>query len=187
MRDSVISLNFANSRGSNQIKARTFEVPGAGGFLMTEYAPGLERYYEIGKEIEVFDNPAVLIQKCRYYLANPRERDSIARAGYERTRQQHTYEHRLSELLAPVADRECHTSPAEINSIGLGDAVNSHLRNGRWLKLARKLLEIPMVILFGQTRGPRAARRLVFELSYRCLGKHTFTAGGLPGRMFPDL
>ncbi len=54
MRKSIISLNFANSRGQNQIKARTFEVPGAGGFLLTEYAPGLEKFYSIGKEIDVF-------------------------------------------------------------------------------------------------------------------------------------
>ena len=40
MRQSVISLNFSNSRQGRQIKARTFEVPGAGGFLMTETAPG---------------------------------------------------------------------------------------------------------------------------------------------------
>ena len=36
--DSIISLNFANSSGENQIKARVFEVSGSGGFLLTENA-----------------------------------------------------------------------------------------------------------------------------------------------------
>ena len=33
MNDSVVSIGFTNSRGRNQIKARTFEVPGAGASL----------------------------------------------------------------------------------------------------------------------------------------------------------
>ena len=45
MRDSVISLNFSggfNTAGGHdrQIKARTFEVPGSGGFLLTDGRPG---------------------------------------------------------------------------------------------------------------------------------------------------
>ena len=59
IRESVISLNFADagphglgvgSTKGRQIKARTFEVPGAGGFLLTERADGVEHYYEPGAE-----------------------------------------------------------------------------------------------------------------------------------------
>ncbi len=54
VRDSVISLNFSDAgmvwdgllpTRENQLKARTFEVPGAGGFLLTEWAEGMNEYY----------------------------------------------------------------------------------------------------------------------------------------------
>lgn len=33
-------------------------------------------------------------------------------------------------------------------------------------------------------RAPRAARRIMFELSWRLFGSHTYSAAGWPGRMF---
>ena len=54
-RDSRISLNFSGSSqrtgNGHQIKARTFEVPCAGGFLLTEATLGLDRYFAIDHEI----------------------------------------------------------------------------------------------------------------------------------------
>ena len=49
----------------------------------------------------------------------------------------------------------------------------------------RDFLNYAGVKLYGPKRGPRAARRLVYELSWRLVGRHTFTAEGWPGRMFP--
>jgi spore maturation protein CgeB len=39
-------------------------------------------------------------------------------------------------------------------------------------------------LFWGKQRGPRAARRLVFELSWRVFGSYTYRAVGWPGRMF---
>jgi spore maturation protein CgeB len=60
-------------------------------------------------------------------------------------------------------------------------------QQGLILKLFRKLLIVTCTLVWGRKRGPRAARRLVFEMSRRLLGLKTFTASGLPGRMFPEL
>jgi spore maturation protein CgeB len=83
---------------SKQIKGRNFEIPGCGGFLLTEYASHLEDYYKIGKEIECFKNISELIEKIKYYLVNEKEREKIAEAGYERTLKDHTYEKRFNEI-----------------------------------------------------------------------------------------
>lgn len=99
MRESVISLNFANSRGADQIKARCFEVPGAGGFLLTEAVRGLERFYRPGEEIAMFKGEDELLSQIQHYLAHPEERDRIAIAGQRRTARDHTYERRLSTVL----------------------------------------------------------------------------------------
>jgi spore maturation protein CgeB len=193
-RTSRISLNFsgagqnAGSAGTldkRQIKARTFEVPGAGGFLLTEAAPGLEQYFAIGAEIATFVSPDELIAQARYFLDHPIERDSIAQAGYARTSTEHTYEQRLAQILAVLRSHgaERSTRAWTLSTDALGAAVDRYRANGlvAWLRSA---LVAPMVLVFGSQRGPRAARRLVYELSWRLVGPATYAARGLPGRLF---
>lgn len=48
---SKINLNFSTLGDQQQIKARMFEACLAGGFLLTEYVPGIESYFETDKEI----------------------------------------------------------------------------------------------------------------------------------------
>lgn len=183
IRDSVISLNFANSQGENQIKARTFEVPGAGGFLLTESARSLEKFYRPGKEIAIYNDLDDLAVKINHYLAHPQERDAIARAGFERTAREHTYEHRMAELLnftqAAARHRSAQPPPA-----GFEEALSRHALTPA-LRCIRDILRYVATLRYGNQRGPRAARRLVYEFSWRWVGRHTFTAGGWPGRMFP--
>ncbi len=88
----------------DQIKGRTFEVPGCGGFLLTGYADNLGEYYEDGREIIVFKDNAELARKIKYYLENPREREAIARCGYERTLREHTFEIRFREIFNIIFD-----------------------------------------------------------------------------------
>ncbi len=81
-----------------QIKSRIFEIPAQGGFLMTGDADNLKDYYQDEKEIVVFRNSSDLVEKCRYYLNHESQRQDIARAGYERTMRDHTYEKRFTEI-----------------------------------------------------------------------------------------
>jgi len=81
-----------------QIKGRNFEVPGCSGFLLTSPVEDLDRYYEPEREICLFADERELVEKIRYYLAHEDARAAIARAGYERTRREHTYVHRFTEI-----------------------------------------------------------------------------------------
>lgn len=81
-----------------QIKGRTFEIPGCGSFMLTEYVEHLEDYYKINKEIVCFDSVPELIEKIKYYLANENKREEISQAGYERTIKEHTFEKRFNEI-----------------------------------------------------------------------------------------
>jgi spore maturation protein CgeB len=199
MRDSVISLNFSNSAWvrhglsisrSRQIKARIFEVPGCGGFLLTQPADDLDRYYVPGREIVIFDDPDGLAEKIKYYLAHPEERDRIARAGHERTRSEHTYEIRFARLLeAAGALSQGHASRSAPgwditgNPPDFSELVDRHQSN-TGLRMLRVLMIVPCVLLWGRKRGPRAARRILFELSWRIFGRKTYSASGWPGRIF---
>ena len=189
--DSLISINFSGAGvtgpGSTerQIKARTFEVPGAGGFLLTETAPDLEKYFVIGTEIAVFSSFAELIARVKYFQDHPAERDRIASAGHARTRDQHTYEKRFAEILArlqPVLDGRRHQAWA-VRTADLAVPIAQHRAN-RAVAWFRQFLIAPFSLLFGKERGVRAARRFIYEASWRICGDATYRARGLPGRLF---
>lgn len=97
---SKINLNFSGSSvpGSAQVKARVFEVLGSGGFALTEWAPGLEEYYEVGSEVIAFHSTEELIEQATYYLRESARRVAIAERGYRRTLAEHTYDARFSRL-----------------------------------------------------------------------------------------
>lgn len=81
------------------IKARVFEVSACGGFLLTGKSDEpLGEYFDLGKEVVEFSGKDDLLEKCRYYLAHDREREQIAKQGYERTIKEHTYPHRFREI-----------------------------------------------------------------------------------------
>lgn len=196
---SVVSLNFADSPyvfrsgrlvRSRQVKARVFEITGAGGCLLTEPAEDLERLFVYGREVETFSTPDELARKVRMLLSDPVKRDALAMAGYIRTRREHTYEQRFRALLDAVSissserpcGRERGISGAEWAAFeGL---VVTHRRLSLFLRVVRAVITAPCVALFGRARGKRAARRLLFEMSWRLVGGRTYSAAGLPGRLF---
>jgi spore maturation protein CgeB len=85
-----------------QVKARNFEIPLAGGFQLSGYAPGLERCLDIGREVAVYVTPEECAEQIRYYLENEGERRAIAEAGHARAAREHTFPHRLSEILSRI-------------------------------------------------------------------------------------
>lgn len=80
------------------IKFRQYEINACGGFQISYYAEGLERHYEIGKEIVIFLSLEDMIEKIHYYLNHEDEREEIARCGYARTLRDHTMEKRFTDL-----------------------------------------------------------------------------------------
>jgi spore maturation protein CgeB len=94
-----LNLNFSSNKKTIEIKGRNFEIPGCGGFILTNNAPHLEEYYKIGKEIVCFKDIYDLKDKINYFLKHDSEREKIALAGYERTLREHTYEKRFNDIL----------------------------------------------------------------------------------------
>jgi len=176
---SKISLNFSNSNGENQIKARTFEVPGCGGFLLSGNAKNLENIYENKKEIVIFNNIEECINEIKYYLANEKSRDEIAYRGYEKTIREYTYTQRLSRIIEHLTLLESE----KVDDIDLGKTKANHSQPF-YLRLIKNILIIIGILIFGKYRGRRFARRLVYEFSWRFFGKSTYSSSGIVGRMF---
>ena len=92
-----------NTSIAGDVTMRVFEGTACGALVLTDsVANGLENLFEIGHEIVTFDNDADLLGKVAYYLENEEERERIAQAGYERTHAQHTYLHRVEQMIDMV-------------------------------------------------------------------------------------
>lgn len=96
------SLSFGRQGARSQIKGRNFEIPGTGGFLLTQYVDGLEEYYRLDEEVVVFRSVDELVEKAKYYLMHDAEREAIRSAGYARTIQEHTYEQRFNQIFRTI-------------------------------------------------------------------------------------
>ena len=88
-----------NCNISNDINYRTFETCGCKTMLLTNYTPGLEKLFNIGEEIVIYESIDDLDNKVRYYLDNESERNKIAEAGYQRVKRDHTYYERAKKLI----------------------------------------------------------------------------------------
>lgn len=86
----------------SQIKGRTFEVPGCGGFLLTDRVPYLEDYLVPGREIGVYEGEDDLVAQLRYWLDHEDERAAVAEAGYQRVLAEHTYDHRFAAIFERI-------------------------------------------------------------------------------------
>ena len=132
---SKINLNFGktyDNSGSMQLKARIFEICLSGGFLLTEYIPGLENYYEIGKEIDCFYSVDEAIKKIHYYLQNEKERMKIAKAGYEKTFSNYTFEKGMMNFFSNIK-----SFPIKRNTLkSINISRNATLLRFRWHFLA---------------------------------------------------
>lgn len=72
---------------------------GAGGFLLSNYQADFLEYFTPGEDFVFFESREDLMEKLEYYLSHDAERKQIARNGFEKVANQHTYLHRVQEIL----------------------------------------------------------------------------------------
>jgi spore maturation protein CgeB len=193
-RRSRVSLNFADSgvqlsgaslHRSRQIKARTFEVPGAGGLLLTQSADGLGAYFQTDKEICVYETIDELEAAVRALLEAPARRDSIARAGHARVRREHTYGDRLPPLVAQAMETASkrRQNRRDLCISMLQPYLDQHAA-GPILRGLSEAARAGARMVLGRARGGRAVRRAAYEIGWRLGGKRVYRASGWPGRLF---
>lgn len=79
---------------------RIIDVPATGAFLLTDDCKDISDFYAVGEEIETFTTPEDLLEKCRFYLSHPSERECVALAGHRRALQCNTSVDIARHLLA---------------------------------------------------------------------------------------
>jgi hypothetical protein len=102
---SKIVLGFSTVGKNDDIsilKGRDFEVPLTGSFYITGYHDELNGYFTIGEDIEAYRTKEELLEKIKYYLNHPDQREAIALQGYTKALHKYTakqaYEKIFGEL-----------------------------------------------------------------------------------------
>lgn len=100
-----------------QNTGRPREIAIAGSFCLTERSPAIGEMFEVGREIDVFSGKEELLQKVRYYLANPDKREAMAAAAHARAMRDYTPEAyaktTAQALAAALADKDL-ANPADL-------------------------------------------------------------------------
>jgi len=94
-KNSKINLNITLRSIGSGIPLRCFDIMGCGGFLLTNYQADLFELFEPNKDFVYYTDYEDLLEKVDYYLKHDEKRERIARNGYEKVKERHTYKERL--------------------------------------------------------------------------------------------
>lgn len=97
--ESKINLNMTAKPIQKGLPLRVFDVLACGGFLITNYQEQLPEVFEIGKDLEIYTSAEELAEKIDFYLKHDDLRQEIARNGYEKVKNNHTYRIRIKQML----------------------------------------------------------------------------------------
>ena len=88
--------------GGDFVNPRTFEILACGGFQLVDNRSELAELINIGTEVVTFKSIDELSQKVDYYLSHENEAKSIAARGQKRILKEHTFQHRMCEMLIHI-------------------------------------------------------------------------------------
>jgi len=81
------------------VPMRVFDVLACGGFMIAEHSPALAALFDLGIEVESWSTVDELIDKVRYYKANPHAARRIALKGHQAVCERHTIAGRIADML----------------------------------------------------------------------------------------
>ncbi len=82
------------------VNERLFWIPGAGGFQIADENPLVREFY--GEDEVPMATAEDFKDVFEYYLNHPEKREAMAKKAHERTMREHTYEHRIKNILLPL-------------------------------------------------------------------------------------
>lgn len=91
IKDFELSLNF-----------HAFEVLAAGGFLITNNAWAANEFFDLGRDLETYENKYDLVDKIKFYLKQPDLAQIIAMNGQAAIVQGHTFKDRVKVILKNI-------------------------------------------------------------------------------------
>lgn len=99
--DESVNQNQVNITAASP-NPRTFEIGACATLQLTDVRSDIARFYTPGVEIETYASQEEMLAKVDYYLSHEQERRDIALRALARTMREHTYAHRLNQVLATI-------------------------------------------------------------------------------------
>ena len=81
------------------VNQRVFDVPLAGGFVLSDNQPDLSELFAMGSEAVSYESLDDCREKIAFYLKNPDARERISSAARRRIQAEHLYLHRAKVIL----------------------------------------------------------------------------------------
>jgi spore maturation protein CgeB len=104
--EGLACLNSTHIAEGNSLNCRAFEIAGAGGLQLIEHKPIIQDCFEPGKELLVFNSYEELLSHIERATRFPQEMLAIRQAGAKRALAEHTYQHRLTEILYQLGEHK---------------------------------------------------------------------------------
>jgi len=101
-RSRIVFNRHIDAAGAYANNLRLYEVTGSGALLLTDWKTNMDEIFSPGIECVAYRDTADCVQQANFYLQNDEKREQIAQAGRRRVIAEHTYEHRVDELLRVI-------------------------------------------------------------------------------------
>lgn len=99
-KQSKINLNISLRSIKSGVPLRAFDIMGSGGFLLSNYQADFLDDFIPGTDFAYYESKEDLLYKINYYLTHEDERAAIAKNGHNKVVANHTFRHRIQEMLA---------------------------------------------------------------------------------------
>lgn len=98
-----VAINYSTTRAYLYTSwPRVFNTMASGCFFVTRYFPGLETLFEHGKHLVWFKKPQQAVKHIKRYLKDDTARNAIAQAGMQRVLDNHTWDHRIEQMIGYI-------------------------------------------------------------------------------------
>lgn len=100
---SKINLNISLRSIRSGIPLRAFDIIGCGGFLLSNYQADFADCFVAGEDFDFYEDENDLLNKLDYYLSHDSIRAEIAANGQRKLTEQHTFLHRIRQMLEVIS------------------------------------------------------------------------------------
>lgn len=98
-----VAIIFSRTPSGRQtLKVGIFDFLAAGALVATDDFPELHQYFDVNKELIVFNSVDEMLAKIHYYLDHPADADAIRTAGRQKVLTQYTWKQTWPKILAPM-------------------------------------------------------------------------------------
>jgi len=94
-----VNLNITSIQMPTTVNQRVFDCPAAGGFLLTDRQASLGNLFDLDSEVVSYDSFDECRDLLRFYRTRPEFRKAVAAHARRRILAEHTYVHRLEQMV----------------------------------------------------------------------------------------